>query len=340
MLVAGLLKERPEGSAERAVVLLNGLGTIKYEELFLLFGKVAARLAAAGVEVADVECGELVTSLDMSGLSLTLFWTDEELGALWSAPADTPAFRKSHRPAFARRQVTGADAAAIAHEPASPASQQLARLAALALGTAAEAVHEHERELGDLDAVAGDGDHGAGMRRGVDGAAEAASAAVGRGAGVREVLMVAGNEWSERAGGTSGALWSAALMAMASSLGGRGSYDAADLVDAVRSARDAMVALGQAEPGDKTVIDALSPFVEALSREVAHGREVEGALRTSAETAASAAAATAGLRPRKGRARPLADRSVGSPDPGAVSFALIVTALAAWADDYNRSQAE
>ena len=144
---------------------------------------------------------------------------------MWSAPADTPAFRKPHRPAFAdvatwRRRAP----------PPSPpsrrvaASQRLAGLAALALGTAAEAVQEHEGELGDLDAVAGDGDHGVGMRRGADGAVEAAGAAVGRGAGVQEVLMAAGDEWSERAGGTSGALWSAALMAMASSLGGRGPY--------------------------------------------------------------------------------------------------------------------
>jgi dihydroxyacetone kinase len=344
MLVARLLAERPEGSTGRAVVLLNGLGTIKYEELFVLFGQVAARLAEAGVEIAEAECGELVTSLDMSGLSLTLFWTDDELEALWSAPADAPAFRKPHRPPAVRRQVVATDVAVITYEAASTASLRLSRLAALALEAAAQVVHEHEGELGDLDAVAGDGDHGAGMCRGVDGAAEAASMAVGRGAGVREVLMVAGEEWSERAGGTSGALWSAALMALASSLYSRGSYGASDLVEAVTAARDAMVGLGQAEPGDKTVVDAFSPFVDVLSQEIAEGRDVVPALRTAAEAATNAAAATAALRPRKGRARPLAERSVGSPDPGAVSFALIVTALAdraeAWAEDHGPSQAE
>jgi dihydroxyacetone kinase len=344
MLVARLLEERPEGAAERAVVLLNGLGTIKYEELFVLFGHVAGRLAASGVEVADTECGELVTSLDMAGLSLTLFWTDEELEALWSAPADAPAFRKPHRPPLERRHVAAAGVAVITYEPASTASQRLAGLAALALGAAAQVVHQHEGELGDLDAVAGDGDHGAGMCRGADGAAEAAATAVRRGAGVHEVLMAAGEEWSERAGGTSGALWSAALMALASSLSGRGSYGAADLVRAVTAARDAIVGLGQAELGDKTVVDALSPFVEVLTLEIAQGNEVAAALRISAEAATNAAAATAALRPRKGRARPLAERSVGSPDPGAVSFALIVRALAAqadaWADDYGPNRAE
>ncbi len=222
ILVAPLLEERPPGTAERAVVLLNGLGAIKYEELFGLFGHISARLAAAGVEIVDAECGELVTSLDMAGLSLTLFWTDDELEALWSAPADTPAFRKPHRAPGERRQVAPPAVTAVVAEPASAASRRLARVAARALGTVATVVHDHEGELGDLDAVAGDGDHGSGMRRGADGAAEAARAAVGRGAGVHELLMAAGDEWSERAGGTSGALWSAALMALAARLPSRG----------------------------------------------------------------------------------------------------------------------
>ena len=345
LLVTRLLGERPEGCTDRAVVLLNGLGTVKYEELFLLFGKVAAQLVAAGVEVVDVECGELVTSLDMSGLSLTLFWTDDELEALWSAPADAPGYRKVPRPPAERRKVIAIEGtAAITGEPASAASQSLARLAGQALGTAAQTVHQYERELGDLDAVAGDGDHGTGMCRGADGAAEAARAAVSRGAGVHELLIAAGDQWSERAGGTSGALWSAALIAMAASLRNRPSYSATDLVEAVTAARDAMVGLGHAEAGDKTVIDAFSPFVEMLSQEIAQGRAAAPALRASAVAATTAAAATAGLRPRKGRARPLADRSVGTPDPGAVSLALIATALAdkagVWASDFGRTGPE
>ena len=96
----------------------------------------------------------------------------------------------------------------------------------------------------------------------------------------------------------------------------------------VVAARDAVVALGGAELGDKTVLDALYPFAETLEKQVGKGEAVVGALRAAAEAATLAAAGTAPLRPRKGRARPLADRSVGTPDPGAVSFALIATAIA------------
>ena len=68
----------------------NGLGPVQFGGLFLLFGKTEPLLTAAGLEIVEPECGELVPSLDMSGLSLTLFWLDPELEQFWSAPADTP----------------------------------------------------------------------------------------------------------------------------------------------------------------------------------------------------------------------------------------------------------
>jgi dihydroxyacetone kinase len=329
MLVTDLLREKPDASPGRAVVLVNGLGTVKYEELFVLFGEVAPRLAAAGVDVADVQCGEFVTSLDMSGLSLTLFWVDDELEAWWSAPADTPAYKKTSKGSFERRNVGDIGGyERHADEDATAASQRLARVATVMLGAVAESMHAHEVELGRLDSVAGDGDHGAGMCRGADGALEIARAKVDRHAGVRELLAAASEEWSDRAGGASGALWSAALLAMASSLGNRDSYGAQDLVNAAVAGRDAMVTLGQAEQGDKTMVDAVFPFVAALADDVGRDTGLVGALRAAAAAATRAAAATAPLRPRKGRARPLADRSVGTPDPGAVSFALAVTTMA------------
>jgi dihydroxyacetone kinase len=115
---------------------------------------------------------------------------------------------------------------------------------------------------------------------------------------------------------------------MASSLGNRDRYGAEDLVQAAAAARDAMASLGQAEQGDKTILDAVIPFAASLEEEINQGKDVAQALRTAAAAATKAAAGTAPLRPRRGRARPLADRSVGTADPGAVSFALVVTAVA------------
>ena len=75
-------------------MILNGLGRTKYEELFVVWGDVARLLRERGYDIVEPEVGELVTSLDMAGCSLTVMWLDDELEKYWTAPADTPAYRK------------------------------------------------------------------------------------------------------------------------------------------------------------------------------------------------------------------------------------------------------
>ncbi|WP_338320658.1 dihydroxyacetone kinase subunit DhaK, partial [Streptomyces lonarensis] len=98
LLVETLLAELPDGvdspAGRRAAVLLNGLGAVTYEELFVVYRTVARLLGEAGVRIVEPEVGELVTSFDMAGVSLTLTWLDDRLADLWAAPADTPAHRK------------------------------------------------------------------------------------------------------------------------------------------------------------------------------------------------------------------------------------------------------
>jgi dihydroxyacetone kinase len=223
---------------------------------------------------------------------------------------------------------------------ATEESRRLGALAVLAMEAASRTLLAHEKDLGSLDAVAGDGDHGVSMSRGAEGALAAARAALVQGAGVRDALLAAGQEWSERAGGTSGALWSSGLTRLGSSLGDKDAYSASDLVEAVGAAEQAVKALGGAEVGDKTLVDALHPFVERLKAEVESGCTLALAIKAAAQDATRAAEATAPLRPKKGRARPLAERSIGRPDPGAVSFALVMSAIAEevalWAGDVPR----
>jgi len=89
-----------------------------------------------------------------------------------------------------------------------------------------------------------------------------------------------------------------------------------------------LVSLGGAQPGDKTMLDALGPFVDSIQSAVADGSDWRSAWLASAELAQKAAAETADLRPRIGRARPLAERSVGTPDAGAISLAMCIHAVA------------
>ncbi|GKV71258.1 dihydroxyacetone kinase family protein [Pseudarthrobacter sp. NCCP-2145] len=326
LLVSGLLRDKPDDAGNRVVAILNGLGRVKYEELFLLFGKIDKLLTAAGLTIVEPECGELVTSLDMSGLSLTLLWLDDELERYWTAPADTPGYRKGSMAPRARREVAAPEGALAAEgEDTTAAAAGLGRLAAAVLAQARDAVVDHERELGRLDAIAGDGDHGVGMRRGVDAAVAAAGEAVGAGLSVHRVLTAAGEAWSERAGGTSGALWGSALAAAGRALGNQDSYSGGDAAAAVTAFADAVTTLGKADVGDKTMVDALLPFRNAFVAAFDGGTPVTGALASAVTAARQAADATASLRPLKGRARPLAEKSLGHPDPGAVSFALIAT---------------
>lgn len=338
LLVDGLLKDKPDTAGRRVVPILNGLGTVKYDELFVLFGKIEALLSAAGLETVEPECGELVTSLDMSGLSLTLFWLDPELEAFWSAPADTPAFRKGNLAPRAHRTVAAAAGAdAVTALAATPASATLAATAVGVLKVAQSVVIEHEEALGKLDAIAGDGDHGIGMRRGVDAAVAAAEQSHAAGAGLEEVLTAAGEQWAERAGGTSGALWGAAVAAAGRALGSKDAYTPADAAAAVAALRDAIRTLGKAEAGDKTMVDALLPFADVFHQAIDDGAGLASSLRTAADAAAEAAEATASLSPKKGRARPLAEKSLGHPDPGAVSFGLIAGRVADYAASIERS---
>ncbi|MET3935776.1 dihydroxyacetone kinase subunit DhaL [Arthrobacter sp. OAP107] len=331
LLVSRLLEDKPDDAGSRVVAIVNGLGTVKYDELFLLFGKVEKLLSAANLTVVEPECGELVTSLDMSGLSLTLLWLDDELEQFWAAPADTPAFRKGNTAPRARRELFSAEEAADEDtDKATAASANLGKVAAAVLAQVRDVVVEYEAELGDLDAIAGDGDHGIGMRRGVDAAAAAGEQKAEAGASVERVLTAAGEAWSERAGGTSGALWGTAVMAAGLALGNRDSYAPGDAAAAVSAFTNAITELGKAEPGDKTMVDALLPFRDAFKEAFDGGTTLGDALTAAAAAANAAARRTADLRPLKGRARPLAEKSLGHPDPGAVSFGLIAERVATY----------
>ncbi|WP_442577104.1 dihydroxyacetone kinase subunit DhaL [Microbacterium sp. F51-2R] len=348
-LAEPLLAERPD-DASRAVVLLNGLGSVTPEELFVLFGFVVDHLESRGVEVVDPRCGEFVTSLDMAGVSLTVLWLDDELEELWSAPASAPGFRKGTVAAAAPSAPGGAPGAASPpatpgsasrnsvpgsaapgpepeRPPATAAAQHAARVARELLHAARDAVAVEADRLGELDAIAGDGDHGIGMLRGVTAAVGAADDA-DPAAGVREVLQAAGEAWSETAGGTSGALWGAALVRLGESLGSPETITPADVSAGVSAAAERIAELGGASAGDKTMLDALLPFAEALASEVSAGASLPAPLAAAAEAARRGAEATTAMTPRRGRARPLAERSVGHPDPGATSFSIIADVVA------------
>jgi dihydroxyacetone kinase len=329
-LVETVLSERPSSADGRAAVLVNGLGSTKYEELFVLFASVAPLLEQAGVTLVEPEVGELVTSLDMAGCSLSVTWLDDELETYWTAPADTPAYRRgaaTKSEHFTRRREVTEETLQTPVGEASDDSRAAAEVARRAVAALSATVEEHKDELGRLDAVAGDGDHGIGMSRGAKAATEAADAAAEAGAGVQTLLAAAGSAFGDKAGGTSGILWGLLLDGVGQQLGDDDAVTDEAAAHAVRESATRLQEFSKASLGDKTMLDALFPFVDALVAAVDGGTPLAQAWRDAASTATEAAQATASLTPKIGRARPLAERSVGTPDPGAISLALIVTAI-------------
>jgi len=336
LLVDELFRERAPERGRRVAVLVNGLGATKQDELFLVFARVRRRLEQEGMVAVAPVVGEQVTSLDMAGLSVSLGYLDDALEAAWLAPADVHSFTRGPAagpgPVVAEGTTDAAATSAPAPEEpvplASAASRDAAVVVVAALGRAVAALAGAERELGRLDATAGDGDHGAGMLRGATAARDAAARAAAAGAGAGTTLRRAAREWSERGGGTSGALWGTGLAAAADAIGDEEAPDVRTAARAARAFADAVIARGGAASGDKTMVDALVPFADALGDGIAAGAPLPDAWRDAAARAERAARATAALPARLGRSRVHGDRSIGTPDPGAVSFALLVAAAA------------
>jgi dihydroxyacetone kinase-like protein len=190
----------------------------------------------------------------------------------------------------------------------------------------ADAVRDERDHLTQLDAAVGDGDHGVNMDRGF-GAVREALAGQDESVPPGRLLTVAGKTLVSKVGGASGPLWGTALRRAGRALGDRETLDGPALVEALDAAIAGVVELGAAAPGDKTMVDALLPAVDALRDALARDLPLPEALAASAEAADAGANATVPMQARKGRASYLGERSIGHQDPGATSAALIVHAL-------------
>lgn len=188
------------------------------------------------------------------------------------------------------------------------------------------AVREHSAELTELDSAIGDADHGTNMERGLAAAVTAVEALDSP--TPKALLQKVGTTMVSSVGGTSGPLYGTFFLRLATSVADADPVSAAQLAAAARAGLEGVTARGKAEPGDKTMLDALAPATEALDTAVAGGSSLAEALRAATEAADSGRDATVPLQARKGRASYLGERSIGHQDPGATSVALMFAAAA------------
>lgn len=187
-----------------------------------------------------------------------------------------------------------------------------------------DAVQQHKDELTRLDSEIGDADHGSNMARGLEAVVAKLDPAP---SSPTDLFKTVGMTLVSTVGGASGPLYGTLFLRMGPALADADPVDAAALGAALRAGVEGVIARGKAEVGDKTMIDALSPALDAWDAAAVGGATPADAARAAAEAAARGRDATEPLVARKGRASYLGERSAGHLDPGAASATLLLEAL-------------
>jgi dihydroxyacetone kinase-like protein len=196
----------------------------------------------------------------------------------------------------------------------------------------AATVAENREYLTRLDSAIGDADHGTNMDRGMKAVLAKVEALEGDDIGA--MLKTAGMTLVSTVGGAGGPLYGTLFLQMGTATAGKSELEPEDWAAALEAAVNGVQMRGKAEPGDKTMIDALIPARDAFSSALADGASFADALRKSAEAAEEGMRATIPLVAKKGRASYLGDRSAGHQDPGATSSQLLIkTAAETWSAD-------
>jgi dihydroxyacetone kinase len=309
-------------ASERVALLVNNLGGTPQSELSIVAASALRYLQERHINVERAWAGTFLSALEMAGVSLTLLRLDDQRLAWLDAPAHTSAW-----PALSGRIAR----ASIKDAPTAPRESHDARLARESrLRRVIEAVCacliDAEPVLTEMDQRVGDGDLGISLSRGARGIlqeidnypAETAPGAVLRAvsATVRRVV-----------GGTSGPLYAVMLLRAGSVLDQSTGADAKRWTDAFSAGVAALMELGGAHPGDRTMVDALQPAAEALQGALARSTDVDAALLAAVNAAKAGAEQTASMSPRLGRSSYVGKRALGFADPGAHAVGLWLAAI-------------
>lgn len=323
-------------AGHEVAVLVNGAGGTPDYELALVANHVHDVLSARHIGVWHTYMGNYLTSLEMRGFSVSLLRLDDELKNLLSAPADTPAWQQGEA-SLAEDAAPGEDASpkqAAASEASNvPAAEATGATKAVidVISAVAGAMEAHKDELTELDQPIGDSDHGINMARGFSAARALLPSLAGEAPAA--VLKKVGSTLVSKVGGSSGPLYGTLFRKVGVALKADDSLASDEnavrcLAAGLSKAFVGIEDLGGAKPGDKTMLDAMQPAMEALEHARGEDAPLAEALTQAADAAEAGAEATVPLQARKGRASYLGERSVGHKDPGAASFALLMRTVA------------
>jgi dihydroxyacetone kinase len=341
LMLDAVLPDLPFEANDRLAVLVSGLGATPIMELYILYGEIVKRLEAKGIGVAFNRVGNLFTSLEMMGVTLTLMKLDEELESCLKAPCRSVGITVAGETAFAGNyqgyEAGGAPATAAVATGGdkTSATSRTFKGAVIALNDAGEVVRDliatinaNRAYLSEIDGLIGDGDHGINMSKGFTGCGIRLDA-LGNAA---NELPIAFEQLSQALmddiGGSMGPLYGSFFLGFVKTLEPYAQMDAALFGDALAAAVAKVQSMGDARVGDKTLIDAMVPALDAYRDALANGAGFSDALAAMSAAAQAGRDSTKNLQARIGRSARLGTRSIGVLDAGATSCCLILQSIA------------
>jgi len=315
-LLTEILKHGNVGDEKRLALLLNNLGATTEMELAIMARDAMSFLAVRGFVVERIYAGTFLSSLDTAGISISVLGVNAERLRWLDADTTAPAWPNAQKQPPGKLQMkvppeVGAQVGSLAR---NSAQSETGRKARRAVEAACHALIAAERELTELDRITGDGDLGTSMQR----AAKAVEAAITSYPfdDLPATVKALGHTLRRELGGSSGPLYGVLFLRCGGVLDAAGGIGIEQWANALRQGCQAIGELGGAKPGDRTMLDALDPFVTAL-KTIPSEKVSREALISALEAADRGVESTAQMKPRLGRSSYLGDRVLGHPDPGA-----------------------
>lgn len=318
---------------DRIAVLVNGLGSTPLLELNIVYYDLHKRFAKDGLIVHDAEIKTYCTCMEMGGFSITILRLDDELVKYLDAPCYSPYYAKGEltgasysideveeeeeEPEFDENDV---EEAQIVRSKEGELTELNAEDARNMLIYIADKIIANKPYLTEIDSAIGDGDHGIGMAGGMQKAKKKLLKMQGE-ENVYKIFETAGQAMLMSMGGASGVIFGSLYLAGAKDMEAKSALQAADLAEMEKKSLAAIQERGKAQVGDKTMVDALVPAVEAM--EANRDKGLAAMLAAAEEAARTGMEDTKNYIAKFGRAKSLLERAIGHQDAGATSVYLI-----------------
>ena len=342
-----LRKEMDLKKGDEIAVLVNGLGSTPLLELNLVYHELAKHFAKDGLTVHDAEIKIWCTSMEMGGFSISIMRLDDELKQYIDAPCYSPFYAKGAVSADLSSQDAEADLSDTAEEEPEFDENDVgkAEIKRSREGVLTELTAEDARNmllyvadqiiaakpfLTEIDSAIGDGDHGIGMAGGMQKAKKKLLGMDGE-EDVFRLFTTAGQAMLMSMGGASGVIFGSLYLAGAQNMEKERVITGKDLARMERKSLEAIQERGRAKVGDKTMVDALAPAVEAM--EACGDADLLTVLKAAEEGARQGMENTKNYTAKFGRAKSLMERAIGHQDAGATSVYLIFKAMREFVED-------